>query len=234
MSKTSLKSSIKVLLTLHVMLDQDYQALVYYSENLEEDYIDKTKYNIPLKDEIIDSTIIDSLWFQIIIKSCSFIDEWDRFLGVKNESEYIEKLRIIKSVASPARKAIGFWKELKKFRNEITAHNFRDKEHVVKIDDIGKYDCPQNLRELFFLIAFISRLINILCKNFQEEIPEIIHSFSEVVKSTNNNEDSNLKSDEKFEKLKNLLIKVDEDISERIWNIPRYDIRNEINKGLNG
>lgn len=233
MSKTSLKSSIKVLLTLHVMLDQDYQALVYYSENIEEDSLDRTKNNIPLKDEIIDSTIIDSLWFQIIIKSCSFIDEWDRFLGVKNESEHIERLRLIKSVASPARKAINFWKELKKFRNEITAHNFRDKQNVVKIDDIGNYDCPQNLRELSFLIAFISRMINILCKNFEEEIPEIIYSFSEVVNSTVNSKEANLKSNKKLEELKILLTQVDENISERIWNIPRYDLRNRSFKDIN-
>lgn len=198
------------------MIDQDYQALIYYSENLEEDSLDRNNNTIPLKDDIIDSTINDSLWFQIIIKSCSFIDEWDRFLGVKNESEYIEKLKLIKSVASPARRAINFWKDLKKFRNEITAHNFRDNKGVVKIDNIGDYNCPQNLRELSFLICFIERMIKILCANFPEEIPEIINSFSEVIKSsTNISQENILASDNKFVNLKNLLNNVDEKISKK-------------------
>jgi len=224
-SNTDLKSSIKVLLTLYVMLDQDYQALVYYSENLEEDSLDRNKVSIPNKDYIIDSTITDSLWFQIIIKSCSFIDEWDRILGVRNEPENIEKLILIKKVAAPARKAINFWKELKKFRNEITAHNFRNKKYIVTIDKMDEYDSPQNLVELSFLVCFINRMINVLCSNFSEDIPEIItQSYSNTLKASKNKIEKELKEKNDFEELKKSLQRVDDEISKNIWSVPGYDM----------
>lgn len=228
---TDLKSSIKVLLTLYVMLDQDYQALVYYTENLEEGSIGRSKANLPNKDFTIDGAIVDSLWFQIIIKSCSFLDEWDRILGVQNEPVNTEKLLLIKKVAAPARRAIKFWKDLKKFRNEITAHNFRDKNNIVTIDRMGDYDSPQNIIELSFLICFINRMINILCKNFSEEMPDLLdQSYSNILKESKNKQERDTKAESNFEDLKNRLEHVDAQINKHIWSIPRYDILTNLMK----
>jgi hypothetical protein len=50
-------------MTLYVTLDQDYDALVYYSENLDEDVIGRNKTNIPIKNYVTVSTITDALRF---------------------------------------------------------------------------------------------------------------------------------------------------------------------------
>lgn len=209
------------------MIEQDYEALVYYSNNLEEEVLDRKRTNIALKHETIDFAIIEALWFQIIIKACSFLDEWDNFLGVLNEDKYKARLKLIKQVVSPARRAFKHWKEIRKFRNEITAHNFRDKKHVVTIDKISEYNCPQSVEELYYLVSFLSRMIHVLTSNFPSEIQWVASSASaESFNGTTQHTSDNLTE------LKNLLSEIDNVISERVWDIPRFDILDGIKKSL--
>lgn len=225
--KTDLYSSIKVLLSLFIMLEQDFDALVYYQDHIEEASLDRSKINLPEKHETIDYAIIESLWFQIIIKSCSFLDEWDKFLGVQNEPDHIPRLRLIKKVVSPARKAIGSWKDLKKFRNEITAHNFRDKEHTVTIENISEYDCPQTTADMFYLIGFLARMVSVLTHCFPEyltKVKALAHA---------GHFGSGHQIDHKLEFLKDKLKDVDELISENTFEIARFDIFNSIDRQMN-
>lgn len=223
-NNADLKSSIKVLLSLFVMLEQDYEALLYYSDNIEEDSIDRTIVDLPSKHKTIDFAIIESLWFQIIIKSCSFLDEWDRFLGVKNEPEHNHRVKLIKKIVSPARKAINTWKDLKRFRNEVVAHNFRGKDYIVTIEKMGEYNCPRSIPEMYFLISFISRMVRVLASAYQKETNDIVNlSHSNIVSSANDN-------NEQLKFLNDKLIEVDEKISNEIFSIARHDIMMSIVK----
>lgn len=223
---TNLQSSIKVLLTLFVMLEQDYKALVYYSDNVEEDSPNRLKTNLPEKENIIDFAITEALWFQIIIKSCSFLDEWDKFLGVKNEQEHINRLILIKRTVAPARKAINSWKELRKFRNEITAHNFRGKDHRVTIDEISQYKCPQSIDEIYFLICFIQRMIAVLTHVFPNETQNIVN-----VTHANTLNISPI-SESRLRELRQYLLDIDEKLSESVFDIFRHDLLETLNDSL--
>jgi len=225
---TKLESSIKVLLILFVNLEQNFEALIFYSDNIAEDSIDRNETSIPNKSETIDSTIIDALWFQITIKSCSFLDEWDKFLGVKNEPTLVPKLKLIKSIVKPARKAINTWTELKEFRNEIVAHNFRKKkEQLVMIDQMGDYDCPQTIGEMYFLICFIDRMIRVLTKNFPKEVEVVIEQARlATLKPANDIGD-------KLKELNEKLISIDEAISKEIFAIHKYDFLKGLSDSLN-
>lgn len=210
---TDLKSSLKVLVILYVMIKQDFDALLYYEDNISEDIIDRNVVLIAPKDKILDTTIVDSLRFSIVLKACSFLEEWDQFLGVRNEPEIIERLMIVKKTVVKARRAINYWKDLKGFRNEIIAHNFRGKDNEVRIDMLGKYDCPQTITELYFLIAFLNRMINVLAGCFKEIVVEITSDFEKT--------EFNMGSmtDKKSEELANKLIDIDESISNEVFNI---------------
>ncbi|BFP43236.1 hypothetical protein FGF1_40810 [Flavobacteriaceae bacterium GF1] len=216
------------------MVNQDYEALEYYSDNLHESILDRSKVSIADKDEIIDSTIIDSLWFQIILKSCSFLDEWDKFLGVKNEPEYKERLLLIKKIVAPAKKAVNIWSDMRRFRNQIIAHNFRDKNFSVTLDNMGDYDCPNTRGEIYFLISFLNRMINVLQANFSSEIPDIVNdSYSNVMRQKENSENHQLEKTKRLKILEQKLQEVDNSIANNIWAIPRNDIRQSVYKALN-
>lgn len=188
------------------MVQQEYEALIYYSDNISEDELNRNLIPLAPKDTVLDTTIIDSLRFSIVLKACSFIDEWDKFLGVRNEPEIIERLRIIKRAVVKARRAINYWKDLKGFRNEIVAHNFRGKDNKVRIDTLGEYDCPQTIAELYFLTAFMNRMINVLASCFQEHVIEIVADFRNIKHS------KPIKTDN-IKKLERLLKEVDNSIS---------------------
>lgn len=215
---TDLKSSLKVLMTLYVMIQQEFEALIYYSDNISEDNLNRNVIPLAPKNEVLDTTIIDSLRFSIVLKACSFLEEWDQFLGVRNEPEIIERLKLIKRTVTKARRALNYWKDLKSFRNEIIAHNFRGKGNEVKIDMLVEYDCPQTVPELYFLTAFMNRMINVLAGYFKEQAIEIVSDFENIKFKGKTIED------EEIEKLKNILNEIDESISIEVFSIARYDI----------
>lgn len=106
------EESIRILLNLYVTIEQNYQAFVFYEEYLSEESLKSE--SIPSRKEYsIDEAIIESLWFQIILKACSFLEEWDDFLAVRTNQEDRNKLILIKKVVSPARKQIINGKTLK-------------------------------------------------------------------------------------------------------------------------
>lgn len=224
---TSLESSIRILLSLCAMVGQDLEALVYYGKYVDEESLDRTKINLPPKDETLDYAVLDSIWFQIIIRSCAFLDEWDKFLGVLNEPEYSDRLMLIKKVVAPAKKAINKWKELRKFRNEITAHNFRGKEKIVTIDQMGQYDCPQSETELYYLVSFIDRMTRVLVAAFPKEYELALESSKKMVKKKQKDISEN-----RLKELKQSLIEVDDQISNRVFDIYRYDFLQNLSTAL--
>lgn len=225
-NNTDLKSSIKVLMILYVMIDQDFEALIYYIKNQSKHISDKDG-NTSSNDETIDSTIIDALRFSIILKSCSFIDEWDRFLGIRNENEVISRVKLIKGVVSKVRRELNHWKDLRNFRNEIIAHNFRDRNNIVTIDMMGDYNCPQTIPELYYLTSLIERMIRVVTANYSDTTNEIIEKFGDTTtKQKRSNFDTN------FKEIESKLQKIDKEISNKIFNIYNCDLYSELVKNI--
>lgn len=78
------RQSLKILYSLFVRIQQNFEAFVFFEKYLCESAINHE--NIPSrKDTEIDSAITESLWFQIILQSCSFLEEWDSFLAIKTD-----------------------------------------------------------------------------------------------------------------------------------------------------
>lgn len=225
-NNTDLKSSIKILMILYVMIAQDFESLIYYIKN-ESRHISDKEGNILPNDATIDSTIIDALRFSIILKSCSFIDEWDRFLGIKNEDEVISRVKLIKGVVSKVRRELNHWRDLRDFRNEIIVHNFRGKNNMVTIDMMSDYNCPQTIPELYYLASLIERMISVLTANYSDITNEIVEKFGDM---TSKQKSSSFDID--FKEMESKLQIIDEEISNNIFNIFKYDLYSELGKSI--
>lgn len=171
---------------LFVNMHQFFQALTYFTSFINGKELSVNDRVLPKREPEFDSAIIDSLWYQIIIDACAFLDEWNTILGVKTEKEYKEKVLSVKKTAASATRAISRWKDLKKFRNEVIAHNFRNKAGSFTIPNMADYNCPQTYIELKYLVSYYSRIINVLTENFPEFTQEILEEFPEKISSSKN------------------------------------------------
>lgn len=225
---TEIQKSLTILLSLFVMIEQNYEALVYYESFLSCDTNTYKSSNLPDKRELyIDEAIIESVWFQIILKACSFIDEWDNFLGIRTELEAKYKIQLIKRVVKPARKAIEKWTGLKSFRNEIIAHNFRDTKGNFRLMLINEYNCPKTTEELSYLIKFLHRMTSVLSCNFPMETNRILEGLDDTMLKKMEIKENLVTNS--FNNLEESLKIIDNYISEEIFTIPRYDLGNASN-----
>lgn len=215
------QESIRILLSLYVTLLQNFQALIYYEKYLSEESENLNKIDLPSRNEdCIDEAIYESLWFQIILKACSFLEEWDGFLAVKTNEEDQNKLLLIKKAVAPARKEINKWKDLKKFRNEIIAHNLRNNQKQFSLDDLEKYDCPNTNYELYYLVAFLERMAMVVSKNYPNETHNIISLAENAVAHSKRSSEGKIPEKE----LKKAYNQMNKNIDNNIWSIVRFDI----------
>ena len=169
MKWSPLEESIGILMSLYSSLDQKIQSLIYYEDYLTDDSTIFQKSNIPSKEqEPIDTTIVDALRFQFLIEVCSFLDEWDNFTGVKTNSEFESKIKNIKQVVKSARKGIKYFSDIKKFRNEVLAHNYRDSKKEFSLNKIAYYNIPNSISEMALVLYSLKRMLDILIANFPE------------------------------------------------------------------
>lgn len=224
-----IKESIRILLSLFVMLEQNVAALEYYENYVSDNSIYNYNKNLPPKKELyVDEAIIESLWFQIIIKLCSYLDEYDKFLGITTEAEFKSHILTIKKVLAPARREFNRWKDLRKFRNEITAHNFRGRKSQVTIDKLSLYDCPNCLDDFSLIIQLLERMTRIITFNYPEELEYALLQAESQVSNYRSNKAHN-KSDEHISET---LTRIDHHITDNIWIIPRNGVVNDNLKAI--
>jgi len=123
-------------------------------------------------DKIYDDDNYHMLSQSCIINTCSFMEEYHKQFGVKTETEFKEKVNMIKRMASPYAKTISKWSDLNGYRNVI-AHTLRDKEdQFIFLDpDIeNKYNTPNNPYEWLLLRNCMIELKNILNIEFSQEL----------------------------------------------------------------
>ncbi|NGP89190.1 hypothetical protein [Fodinibius halophilus] len=191
-----------------VNIQQTFNSLSYYTAFIEENEVIIKGRDIPSREPHMDSAVLDSLWFQIILDSCSFLDEWDSILGVKTEKKFRNRILKVKKTAAVASRAVRSWKDLRDFRNEVIAHNFRDKTYNFTFDRMAHYDCPQSHDELWYLVNFIDRMANVLANEFPKKSADILKEFPRTMGSEEHR--ANRKS---LQELNELLKKVDKEIS---------------------
>lgn len=149
-----LQNSILILCSLQDLLDQYKKFLL------------KEKGNSK-------SILYETITGQIIITSCSYLEEWENLGNLSTKEIRIKELR---NIVKPAINRIYKWKDLKIFHDAILAHNQRtkSKNNRPALNNLEKYlNCPKTLHDYQLLLGCISVTKNALLRVFSDENNDI-------------------------------------------------------------
>lgn len=163
------EESIFTLISLGVLIIQAFEALTGKEDILHSDF-DSAHYNFK---DLVDDTIHEALVYQILLKSCSFLDEWNKVFGVKTETKDKNKIILVKKTAKIAYQCITGWSQIREFRNEMIAHNFRDKNGMNVFIKGHIYNSPQSNGEIYLLVFCIERMMMAIKSFFLPEVEKI-------------------------------------------------------------
>lgn len=117
-----------------------------------------------------DMSVLNSLMDMIIIDSCSFLDEYEKYFGVKTEVAYKSRILEIKTVCKPIIKQIKKWKDLRLVRNSFLAHNLRTIDHKLIFRGEINFNAPRGFYQVELLNHLIQLLYEVIKKEFKEEL----------------------------------------------------------------
>lgn len=202
------EESIFTLLSLYILIKQAFESLTNNEDILLSDF---DKANSTFKD-LVNDTIHEALVYQILLKSCAFIEEWNKIFGVHTEPQDKNKILSVKHVAKPAYKCVSEWKNLRDFRNEAIAHNHRNKEGKNIYLNYSPYHTPQSYAEIYLLVFCIKKMIDVVDFYFKETVYDIVVN---KLKFNKVKREKNMSAEETKLKMK----KLDEEISNSLMRI---------------
>jgi hypothetical protein len=160
------EESIFTLLSLAILIVQAFESLTGKEDVL------NSEFNLakPTFHDLVTDTIHEALVYQILLKGCAFLDEWNTIFGVKTENRDREKILSTKQIAKPAYKCIVNWKQLKDFRNHFIAHNHRDKSGANVYLHPKTYNSPQSNGEIYLFVFCINKMTDVVNYFFEKEV----------------------------------------------------------------
>jgi hypothetical protein len=170
MNLNKTEESVFTLLSLYILASQAFESL-FGEENILHSNFD---YDNNSFHDLVNDTIHEALVYQILLKACAYMDEWNDVFGVKTEVEDSDKIRFIKLITKPAHKEISSWKQLKDFRNQAIAHNHRDKQGKNIYLFPRSYHSPQSNAEIFFLLFCLKQLTDVINFYFPSVAKEVL------------------------------------------------------------
>lgn len=174
---TKTQESILVLCTLQALLDEYLKCLSKEKNNTE-------------------SVIFSIIASQIIITSCSYLDEWEYFARlIKEEQE--SRIITLRKITKPVIGRINKWKDMKKFRNNMIAHNHRIKkeDNSLAIFNLSRnLNCPNSFYDYKLLLGCIFITKNVLLRLFPKEYNQILPHIKNIENIKPINEIKNEKS----------------------------------------
>jgi hypothetical protein len=160
------EESVFTLFSLYVLIAQAFEALTNKEDILLSDF-DEAHHSF---EHLVNDTIHEALIFQILLRTCSFLDEWNKVFGVLTEPEDKDRIIAIKRVAKPAYKCISEWKNLRDFRNEVIAHNHRNKGGKNIYLEYLPYNSPQSNGEVYLLVFCLKKMIDVVHYSFEDMV----------------------------------------------------------------
>jgi hypothetical protein len=123
---------------------------------------------------LVNDTIHEALVYQILLKACAFLDEWNNIFGVHTEIGDRDKIISVKRAAKPAHRCISEWKNMRDFRNEAIAHNHRNKEGKNIYLNYLRYHSPQTNSEIYLLLFCMKKMMDVLNFFFSDLLGELV------------------------------------------------------------
>jgi hypothetical protein len=168
---SKLTEVIKTLIDVAVAIDMKIELIDILDKN--EDLI--KKFKIKPKYRLNDTKNLYSIQLKeyCIIKICSFLDEYNSFFTISYiEKVYEHKINEVKQVLKPFVKEIKRNYNLKEYRNQILAHNLRDKSKSLLMGDISTvYKFPKYNEEFKSINKIINLMIEVIINQFKYDLP---------------------------------------------------------------
>lgn len=153
-----IQSSIHILFHLATKIKWISETELITSMNF--DYLQHIKYIDPSFEINYPTSVSGICKDYLIIFCCSFLDEFEKVFTISQFPIHTDRILKLKKITLPAYKQIKKWKDLKKIRNNIIAHNHRiQKKSIFDHTEKVKYNIPTTneeytlLADLIFLIA---------------------------------------------------------------------------------
>jgi hypothetical protein len=156
-----------------------------------------------------------SVQWNTLLLTVSLQDEINSYLlRHKSENAKVQrKVESYKKIVAPVMKVLREWPDLRSFRNNVLAHNFRDDKNgsasVLLTNGLKSYKLPNTIVDLVKLFKVLNVVTSVAKEIFLEEYNEAINIADSFEKEPN----KKLCVDEEFEKLNNALQEVNQNIS---------------------
>lgn len=164
------EESIFTLASLYTLINQAFESLFGVEDILNSDF-DHQNNNFQ---DLVNDTIHEALVYQILLKTSSFIDEWNKVFGVSTEVKDRSIIIQIKKVAKPALNYINSWTGLREYRNQFIAHNFRNNDGENVFLNKVQYYVPNTNAEIYLLVLALEKAINTITTFFPEVMVRIV------------------------------------------------------------
>ena len=173
--------SIKTLADLSTRINYFLEISDLAVEN--EEYLNKVRHKGFFSKILYQKSISTLSLNFIIITACSFIDEYETQLNSKEFPKFSDEINKLKLINKPAIRRIKRWKDLKKYRNNILAHNLRYKNKpIYSYSEKIEYNFPHHNNE----VELLSKLVLTISKNIGEVFPDLIKGINYNKKLSDN------------------------------------------------
>ena len=105
---------------------------------------------------------------QILLNTDSFLEEFNGHFLNNVEQEYKVRVKNVHEIAAPAIRRIRKWSGLKKFRNNVLAHNFRVDKNEMALSYMWKYNIPRTTNDIFLLERCMATILAVIISQFPE------------------------------------------------------------------
>ena len=146
-------------------------------------------------------TVRYSVQWNVMITTISLLDELDKYLFQYRYSNFAdkeakEKIGAYKYIIEPILISIKKWTDLRKFRNNVLAHNFRSKSDgfrsVHLTNELHNYNAPESTVDLIALFKYVNSISKVAEEMFKSEYEEgkaIINAFNNSQKRLSTSEE---------------------------------------------
>lgn len=114
-----------------------------------------------------------TMYNTILMDTCSYLDEYNKNFLHNAENEFHDRIKTIKKIARPAFKKLSEWTDLRSYRNQMVAHNFRIDGNDFSFKKLGQYKAPRTYLDIVMLRKHLMMIHGIISAEFHNELKSI-------------------------------------------------------------
>jgi len=168
-----LNETFATLLHLSTQLKFILNVNYLYAENHE--YLNKVNILGHSENVSFPKAVSGTLQNYSVIIACSYIEEYNRYFIPGAQRVEGARIKKVRKALTPVFKRIDQWRDLKKYRNHILAHNFRIKGASIFSKNFNKatWIVPFSNSEHYLLCELLLVSVRVIFTEFEDFIPDI-------------------------------------------------------------